>query len=262
MILLEGVWRTYRVGEGEVDALKGVSLEIARGEHVALIGPSGSGKSTMLHIVGCLDRPTQGRYLFDGREVGALSEEERSLLRRNRIGFVFQFFHLLPRLSALGNVELPMLFAGTAAGERRARASRALDAVGLGHRGAHRPDQLSGGECQRVAIARAVVMDPAVLLADEPTGNLDRHSAQEVMELLEAMNRRGLTLVVVTHDPAIAERARRVIRMADGEIQGAGHRPPGTEHENAGQRAQGNGEDVSSGARSPDPGARAGGGRG
>ena len=218
MILLEGVWRTYRVGEGEVDALKGVSLEIARGEHVALIGPSGSGKSTMLHIVGCLDRPTQGRYLFDGREVGALSEEERSLLRRNRIGFVFQFFHLLPRLSALGNVELPMLFAGTAAGERRARASRALDAVGLGHRGAHRPDQLSGGECQRVAIARAVVMDPAVLLADEPTGNLDRHSAQEVMELLEAMNRRGLTLVVVTHDPAIAERARRVIRMADGEI--------------------------------------------
>ena len=218
MILLEGVWRTYRVGEGEVDALKGVSLEIARGEHVALIGPSGSGKSTMLHIVGCLDRPTQGRYLFDGREVGALSEEERSLLRRNRIGFVFQFFHLLPRLSALGNVELPMLFAGTAAGERRARASRALDAVGLGHRGAHRPDQLSGGERQRVAIARAVVMDPAVLLADEPTGNLDRHSAQEVMELLEAMNRRGLTLVVVTHDPAIAERARRVIRMADGEI--------------------------------------------
>jgi putative ABC transport system ATP-binding protein len=218
VIRLEGVWRTYRVGEGEVHALRNVSLEIARGEHVALIGPSGSGKSTMLHIVGCLDRPTQGRYLFESREVGVLSEEERSLLRRHRIGFVFQFFHLLPRLSALGNVELPMLFAGTLAQERRERAAHALEAVGLAQRAAHRPDQLSGGERQRVAIARAVVMDPAVLLADEPTGNLDRHSALEVMELLEAMNRRGLTLVVVTHDPAIAERARRVIRMADGEV--------------------------------------------
>ena len=218
MIRLEQVWRTYRVGEGEVHALRDVSLEIARSEHVALIGPSGSGKSTMLHIVGCLDRPTKGRYLFEGREVGALSEEDRSLLRRHRIGFVFQFFHLLPRLSALGNVELPMLFAGTPADQRRERAAHALEAVGLAQRATHRPDQLSGGERQRVAIARAVVMDPAVLLADEPTGNLDRHSALEVMELLEAMNRRGLTLVVVTHDPAIAERARRVIRMADGEI--------------------------------------------
>jgi putative ABC transport system ATP-binding protein len=158
----------------------------------------------MLHIVGCLDRPTRGRYLFEGREVGALSEEDRSLLRRHRIGFVFQFFHLLPRLSALGNVELPMLFAGTAADERRERAARALEAVGLAPRAHHRPDQLSGGERQRVAIARAVVMDPAVLIADEPTGNLDRHSALEVMELLEAMNGRGLTLIVVTHDPAIA----------------------------------------------------------
>jgi putative ABC transport system ATP-binding protein len=172
----------------------------------------------MLHIVGCLDRPTRGKYLFEGREVGALSEEERSLLRRNRIGFVFQFFHLLPRLSALGNVELPMLFAGTPADERRARATQALEAVGLAQRATHRPDQLSGGERQRVAIARAVVMNPAVLLADEPTGNLDRHSALEVMDLLESMSRRGLTLVVVTHDPAIAERARRVVRMADGEI--------------------------------------------
>ena len=218
MIRLEQVWRTYRVGEEEVHALRGVDLEIASGEHVALIGPSGSGKSTMLHIVGCLDRPTRGRYLFEGREVGALAEEERSLLRRNRIGFVFQFFHLLPRLTALGNVELPMLFAGTPADERRSRASRALDAVGLAARAGHRPDQLSGGERQRVAIARAVVMDPAVLLADEPTGNLDRHSALEVMDLLEAMNRRGLTLVVVTHDPAIADRARRAVRLADGEI--------------------------------------------
>jgi len=225
VIRLEGVWRTYRVGEGEVHALRGVDLEIGRGEHVALIGPSGSGKSTMLHIVGCLDRPTQGRYVFEGREVGALSEEQRSLLRRHRIGFVFQFFHLLPRLSALGNVELPMLFAGTHADERRARAARALESVGLGPRAAHRPDQLSGGECQRVAIARAVVMDPAVLLADEPTGNLDRHSALEVMELLEAMNRRGLTLVVVTHDPAIAERAQRVVRLSDGEIVDGSRQP-------------------------------------
>jgi putative ABC transport system ATP-binding protein len=230
VIELDGVWRIYRVGEGEVHALKDVSLTIERGEHVALVGPSGSGKSTLLHIVGCLDRPTCGRYLLEGREVGTLSEEERSLIRRHRIGFVFQFFHLLPRLSALGNVELPMLFAGTAPEERRERASLALKAVGLSHRAEHRPDQLSGGERQRVAIARAVVMDPAVLLADEPTGNLDRASAGEVMELIEGMNAKGLTLVVVTHDPAIAERAKRVVRMDDGAIEGAGHRAQGTGH--------------------------------
>ena len=218
MIQLEDVWRIFRVGEGEVHALKGVTVTIERGEHVALVGPSGSGKSTLLHIVGCLDRPTRGRYVLEGREVGSLSEEERSLLRRHRIGFVFQFFHLLPRLTAQGNVELPMLFAGTQPEERRERAARALEAVGLSHRATHRPDQLSGGERQRVAIARAVVMDPAMLLADEPTGNLDRASALEVMELIERMNVRGLTLVVVTHDPAIAERAKRVIRMADGEL--------------------------------------------
>jgi len=218
VIQLEEVWRIFRVGEGEVHALKRVSLMIERGEHVALVGPSGSGKSTLLHIVGCLDRPTRGRYLLGGREVGTLSEEERSLIRRHRIGFVFQFFHLLPRLSALANVELPMLFAGTPPEERRERAAQALKAVGLSHRATHRPDQLSGGECQRVAIARAVVMDPAVLLADEPTGNLDRASAGEVMELIERMNAKGLTLVVVTHDPAIAERAKRVIRMDDGEL--------------------------------------------
>jgi putative ABC transport system ATP-binding protein len=218
VIQLEDVWRIFRVGEGEVHALKGVTVTIERGEHVALVGPSGSGKSTLLHIVGCLDRPTRGRYVLEGREVGSLSEEERSLLRRHRIGFVFQFFHLLPRLTAQGNVELPMLFAGTPPEERRERAATALEAVGLSHRATHRPDQLSGGERQRVAIARAVVMDPAMLLADEPTGNLDRASAGEVMELIERMNARGLTLVVVTHDPAIAERAKRVIRMDDGEL--------------------------------------------
>ena len=234
MIRLDDVWRIFKVGEGEVHALKGVTIAIERGEHVALVGPSGSGKSTLLHIVGCLDRPTRGRYALEGREVGALSEEERSLIRRHRIGFVFQFFHLLPRLSALGNVELPMLFAGTLADERRERAAQALKSVGLSHRAEHRPDQLSGGERQRVAIARAVVMNPAVLLADEPTGNLDRAAAAEVMELIESMNRRGLTLVVVTHDPAIAERARRVIRMDDGAIQGAGHRAQGAGEEKEG----------------------------
>ena len=218
MIVLEDLWRVYPVGEGEVQALKGVSLTIERGEHLALVGPSGSGKSTLLHVVGCLDRPTRGRYLFEGRDTLALDEIERSHLRQSRIGFVFQFFHLLGRLTAAGNVELPMIFAGVPRDERRERAVKALEAVGLSRRAGHRPDQLSGGERQRVAMARAVVMGPAVLLADEPTGNLDRASALEVMELLERMNADGLTLVVVTHDPAIAQRARRVVRMADGEI--------------------------------------------
>jgi len=218
VIALEQVWRSYRVGDAEVHALAGVSLRVAAGEHLAVIGPSGSGKSTLLHVLGCLDRPTAGSYRFEGRDVGSVSEQERSLLRRHRIGFVFQFFHLLPRLSAAGNVEMPMLFAGVARHERRSRAERALAAVGLTPRAHHRPDQLSGGERQRVAIARAVVMGPSLLLADEPTGNLDRSSAREVMELLESMQRQGLTLVVVTHDPAIAERARRVVQMEDGRV--------------------------------------------
>ncbi len=233
MIELAGIWRTYTMGSRPLHAVRDVSLRIDPGEHVALMGPSGSGKSTLLHLLGCLDRPTSGAFRFEGREVGALDEEERSQLRRHRIGFVFQFFHLLPRLDALGNVELPMLFAGVARAERRERAARALAAVGLEARASHRPDQLSGGECQRVAIARAVVMGPSLLLADEPTGNLDRASSQEVMALLESMNRDGLTLVVVTHDAEIAARARRVIRLADGEVVGdspsssAGSRPGG-----------------------------------
>ena len=218
MIELQGVWRTYPVGAGVVHALRDVSLTIAPGEHVALIGPSGSGKSTLLHILGCLDRPSQGRYCFEGRDVVALPEAERSLLRRTRIGFVFQFFHLLPRLTAQGNVELPMLFGGVPREARKARAAQALAAVGLLPRAGHRPDQLSGGERQRVAIARAVVMNPAVVLADEPTGNLDRASAQDVMGVLEAMNRQGLTLVVVTHDPLLAARAKRVVHLADGVL--------------------------------------------
>jgi putative ABC transport system ATP-binding protein len=218
MIELESVWRTFRVGDAEVHALADVSLRIAAGEHAAIVGPSGSGKSTLLHVLGCLDRPTAGAYRFAGRDVGSLSEEERSLLRRHRIGFVFQFFHLLARLPAIANVELPMLLAGVGRDERRARAEAALAAVGLSPRAHHRPDQLSGGERQRVAIARAVVMGPSLLLADEPTGNLDRASAHDVMDLLESMQRGGLTLVVVTHDAAIAARARRVVRMDDGRV--------------------------------------------
>ncbi|NOZ96117.1 MAG: ABC transporter ATP-binding protein [Acidobacteria bacterium] len=219
MIQLERISRVYHVGDSEVHALRDVSLEIAGGEHLAIIGPSGSGKSTLMHILGCLDRPSSGSYRFGGREVGALSEEERSHLRQQEIGFVFQFFHLLPRLTAVGNVELPMLFAGVGRRERRRRATEALRAVGLEDRMEHRPDQLSGGQRQRVAIARAVVMEPSLLLADEPTGNLDRASAEEVMELLESMNREGRTLVVVTHDPEVAARARRIVRMSDGELQ-------------------------------------------
>ena len=222
LIELRDLRKTYRTGKLEFEALKGVDLDIEEGQLVAIVGPSGSGKSTMLHVLGCLDRPTAGAYRFDGRDVGSLSEIERSLLRRHRIGFVFQFFHLLPRLSAIGNVELPMLFAGFARDERRERAAKALAAVGLTPRAHHRPDQLSGGERQRVAIARSVVMGPSLVLADEPTGNLDRASARDVMELLESMHEGGLTLVVVTHDPAIATRARRVVQMEDGRIVGDG----------------------------------------
>lgn len=220
MIRLENVTRVYRLGEAEVRALAGVSLTIPQGSFTALMGPSGSGKSTLLHILGLLDRPTGGRYLLQERDVGELSDSERTLLRRHTIGFVFQFFHLLPRLTALGNVELPMLFAGFPRSERRERAEAALAAVGLAHRASHCPDQLSGGERQRVALARAVVMRPKLLLADEPTGNLDRASAREIMELISGLNREGLTVVLVTHDPAIAAYAGRVLRMADGQVVG------------------------------------------
>lgn len=220
MIRLQGVTRVYRLGESEVRALAGVSLEIAEGSFVALMGPSGSGKSTLLHILGLLDRPTSGRYLLFGQDTSELSDGQRTLLRRNTIGFVFQFFHLVPRLSALGNVELPMLFAGIPKSERRQRALDALQALGLGHRASHRPDQLSGGERQRVALARAVVMRPKLLLADEPTGNLDRASARELMELVRQLNGGGLTVVLVTHDPAIAAYASRIRRMSDGQVVG------------------------------------------
>ncbi len=218
MIQLSGVERTYLVGGQPVHALRDVRLGIEAGEYVSIMGPSGSGKSTLLHILGCLDRPTAGSYRLAGQETASLAENELSRLRRCQIGFVFQFFHLVPRLTAAGNLELPMIFAGIAPDERRQRASRALELVGLTPRAGHRPDQLSGGEQQRVAIARAVVMEPALLLADEPTGNLDSVSGAEVIALMEGMNQRGLTLIVVTHDPKVAERARRCIRLMDGRI--------------------------------------------
>jgi putative ABC transport system ATP-binding protein len=218
MISLQNLWRTYRVGDSDVHALRDVSLEILRGDYLAVMGPSGSGKSTLLNILGCLDRPTSGAYSYEGRHVGSLPDSDRTRLRQTEIGFVFQFFHLLPRLTAQGNVELPMLFAGVPRSERRERASSALDSVGLSDRVHHRPDQLSGGQRQRVAIARAVVMEPGLLLADEPTGNLDRAAAVEVMELLGTMNRGGQTVVLVTHDPEVGSRARSAVRMDDGEI--------------------------------------------
>jgi putative ABC transport system ATP-binding protein len=218
VIVLRELWRTYHVGDSDVHALRDVALEIERGDYLAVMGPSGSGKSTLLNILGCLDRPTSGSYAFDGRDVGLLLDAERTRLRQSEIGFVFQFFHLLPRLTAQGNVELPMLFAGVSRNERRERAARALEAVGLTDRVHHRPDQLSGGQRQRVAIARAVVMEPGLLLADEPTGNLDRAAAVEVMELLGTMNADGQTVVLVTHDPEVGSKARSAVRMDDGEI--------------------------------------------
>jgi putative ABC transport system ATP-binding protein len=218
MIRLDGISRTFDVGGEPVHALVDVHEEIATGEHLAIMGPSGSGKSTLLNILGCLDRPDRGVYELLGRDVAQLDEDELSLVRRHTIGFVFQFFHLVPRLTALENVALPMVFAGIDPAERRERALGRLRGVGLEARAGHRPDQLSGGERQRVAIARATVLDPRLVLADEPTGNLDTVSGRHVLEILERMNAAGLTLVVVTHDPAVARRARRVLVLQDGRV--------------------------------------------
>jgi putative ABC transport system ATP-binding protein len=218
VIELRGITRVFEVGGRPVHALRGVDLVVPDGEYLSVMGPSGSGKSTLLNLLGCLDRPTSGSYRLDGRDVTDLDDLELSRLRRHKIGFVFQAFHMVPRLTAKGNVELPMMFAGVPPEERSRRAEAALASVGLAARMDHRPDQLSGGERQRAAIARAVVMGPTLLLADEPTGNLDSVSGGEVVALLEAMNAGGLTLVVVTHDAVLGGRARRQIRMADGAI--------------------------------------------
>jgi len=218
VIRLEEIWRTYNVGDQELHALAGVTEHIRAGEHVAIMGPSGSGKSTLLNIIGCLDRPTRGSYLFDGREVGGLSEDELSAVRREGVGYVFQSYHLIERLDAAGNVELPMIFASVAPRERRKRVAEALEAVGLTDRAHHRPSELSGGQRQRVAIARATIQHPRVLLADEPTGNLDRASGDQVLGLLDRLNAEGLTLITVTHDALVARRADRVLLLEDGRI--------------------------------------------
>ena len=218
IIELDRVSRVYQVGESEVRALDDVSLGIVAGEFTAIMGPSGSGKSTMLNVLGCLDTPTSGSYVLDGEAVEKLSEDQLAEVRQRKIGFIFQSYHLVGRMTAARNVELPLIFAGVDPRARRDRVQVALDAVGLAKRMTHRPDQLSGGERQRVAIARAMVMEPRILLADEPTGNLDTKSGEEIVALLERLNAAGLTLVLVTHDPRVASHARRVLQMRDGRI--------------------------------------------
>jgi putative ABC transport system ATP-binding protein len=214
------VTRTYRMEGVDVTAVRGISLRIDEGEFAAILGPSGSGKSTLMHLLGCLDRPTTGVLRVGGRDVADLSDSELAELRNSMIGFVFQSFHLLARTSARDNVALPLVYRGVPRGERRARAAEALATVGLGHRLQHRPSQLSGGEQQRVAIARALVCEPRVVLADEPTGNLDTKTGNEVMDLLERLNtERGVAVVLVTHEPEVAERARRRIHVRDGLVE-------------------------------------------
>ena len=218
MIRLRGVERMFQVGSETVHALRAINLQLDAGEYAAIMGPSGSGKSTLLNILGLLDRPDRGTYWLDEVDTTNLSEEQRADLRRHKIGFVFQSFHLVPRLTAAENVELPLVLAGMAPQRRRPRVEQALEHVKLTDRAHHRPDQLSGGQRQRVAIARATIMRPTLLLADEPTGNLDHHSGNDVIETLEALNLEGITLVIVTHDPEISRRARRRLQMVDGTI--------------------------------------------
>ena len=218
-IELDGIDRIFQLGDSEVHALREVSLRIEAGEYVAVMGPSGSGKSTLLNLLGLLDRPNAGHYRLEGRDVTTLSADEQAAVRSARIGFVFQSFHLVPRLTAAENVALPLMLAGIPVKERNTRVAQALSNFGLENRADHRPDQLSGGQRQRVAIARATIMQPALILADEPTGNLDRHTGEEVVNLLEALNASGVTLIVVTHDQAMGARARRQVVMEDGRLK-------------------------------------------
>ena len=218
-IELDGINRIFQLGDSQVHALRDVSLRIEAGEYVAVMGPSGSGKSTLLNLLGLLDRPNAGHYRLEGRDVTTLSADEQAAVRSARIGFVFQSFHLVPRLTAAENIALPMMLAGIAPAERQRRVARALSDFGLDNRADHKPDQLSGGQRQRVAIARATIMQPALILADEPTGNLDRHTGEDVVNLLEALNGQGVTLIVVTHDPLLGARAGRQLVMEDGRLK-------------------------------------------
>jgi putative ABC transport system ATP-binding protein len=220
LLQLSRVSKVYRRGAAEVRALDGVSLEVGDGEWLAVMGPSGSGKSTLLGILGCLDRPTAGEYRLLGRSVAELDDVALSALRNRAIGFVFQSFHLIPQLSLLENVETPLLYGGVPESEWRARATRCLERVGLAHRGDHRPAELSGGEAQRAAVARALVTEPRLLLADEPTGNLDTGTGREILTLLEGLHREGRSIVLVTHDESMARRAGRMVRLRDGRVVG------------------------------------------
>ena len=218
VIQLQQIHRDFQVGDQVVHALDDINLQIDAGDYLSIMGPSGSGKSTLLNLIGLLDRASSGHYILNDRDVTALSDTEQAITRNKTIGFVFQSFHLVPRLTAAANVELPLMLAGMSAEERRGKVAKALDALHLADRAGHKPDQLSGGQRQRVAIARATVTEPAVLLADEPTGNLDRKSGLGVMEILESLNSRGITLIVVTHDAGLGQRARRQLHMLDGRI--------------------------------------------
>ena len=218
MIRLEKIERIFQVGDQQVHALNDINLNIAPGEYLSIMGPSGSGKSTLLHIIGLLDRPTSGRYLLNNKDVISLSENEQARTRREEIGFVFQFFHLIPRLTAAENIELPLALEGVPPAERKSRVQEVLDALDIADRAHHRPEQLSGGQRQRVAIARATIMKPNLLLADEPTGNLDQASGKEVIDTLERLNTSGITLLIVTHDQQIGTRARRKLKMIDGRV--------------------------------------------
>ena len=219
MIRLEQVERVFQVGEETVYALRQVDLTVQPGVYVSIMGPSGSGKSTLLNILGLLDRPDRGVYRLEGIDTTELNDRKQADVRRHKIGFIFQFFHLIPRLTAAENVELPLTLAGVEARQRKSRVAEALGRLGLADRARHRPDQLSGGQRQRVAIARATIMRPAIILADEPTGNLDRASGNEVIESIESLNREGMTVVIVTHDPALGKRTQRQVRMLDGRIE-------------------------------------------